>query len=506
MLLFGAMVFAATVQPGQAEEARDLNALFDGLDATAEQKPPAGAAPDTGIPAGQEERQGVSFSGEHAFEFHAPVIKDHLDFAGYLKSPKLTNELGLELVRGDLKVVSRWNADLIVEAGGERATLLQSTPAENYVQWSTSDFLFKFGYQHFGWGSADRLNPTNHLNPKDYAGDLFAYETLPLLALSATYYPSNALALEVVYAPYEQATTFPFDLTAQIPADLFSPAEIRQEEIPYSLESGVAGLRLSLFSGLDLSVSYIYDFDEYDTPVVRYTGPLQKSLVLLKERIHRFGLDMKTTLDRFGVWLETCYSLTRDPEAVRYDKRNPYLEWTAGLDFHYGPEERFYLNLQYTGTYVFHYDDRFYADYPQGQPEVTRLLLDTDYARQYYSRALLYRIANQSEGWLHGFMLNLEWPLARSKFIPSLTGVYYLPEQYDRREHTRYGSLLLNPKVAYRPFNAFEVALGAYFIYAWHRTPGGDAMEIDWQERLGRMHGDSNVFLEIRYDWAQEVN
>jgi hypothetical protein len=489
-----------------AEEVEDLDALFDDVGTTATTMVKEALGTVTAALKNQTTQTTVSISGEHQFEFHAPVIKDHLGFDSYLKAPKIVNEIGVEIEKGDLKIVSAWNADLLVYSGGDQNTLLETTPGENFVQLSTPACKFIFGYQQFGWGSADKLNPTNNLNPKDYAGDIFKYETLPLLAMRAVYYPSDTFSLEAVYAPYEQATSFPIDVAAQIPPELFFQTEISKAEIPYTLESGVAAVRVSMYSALDMALSYTYDFDDYYTPVIRYVSPFDKSLTLVKDRIHRIGWDMKTTVDRFGLWLEACYSLTRDAEMNLYDKRNPYLDWTFGLDFNYGPEDRFYLNFQYTGTYVFDYDDQFFKDYEQGQPDPVQLMMDQEYGRTYYTRALLYRIANQSENQLHGFQLKTEWPLADSKVVPSVVGAYYLPVGYDQEEKTRYGSLLFNPELLYKPMDDVEIALGSYLIYAWHKPTGSDTMDIDWTDRLGMMHDDSNIYLEIRYSWAQDIH
>lgn len=490
--------------PAGAENIDDLDALFNdvGTQAVKMVKESLG-----NITAGQPNKSGsvaVSISGDHQFEFHVPVIKDYPAFDSYLKAPKFVNEVGLEIEKGDVKIVSFWKANLLVYSGGEQSTLLQTTPGENFVQLSTRVFKFTFGYQQFGWGSADKLNPTNNLNPKDYAGDLFEYKTLPLMAMRAICYPVNSLAIEGVYAPYEQATSFPVEVAKQIPAEIFTQAEINQTEIPYSLESGVAALRLSLYSAVDMALSYTYDFDDYYTPVVRYVSPYEKSLTLVKERVHRVGWDMKTTVDRFGLWLETCYSLTRDREMNMYDKRNPYLDWTFGLDFNYGPEDRFYFNFQYTGTYVFDYDNKFYTDYPRGQPDDTQLMF-AEYGRIFYTRALLYRIANQSESLLHGFQLKTEWLPADSKVVPTVVTAYYLPAGYDHEEKTRYGSLLFNPEILYKPEDDVVIALGAHLICAWHKFPEAEGIEIDWTDRLGMMHDDSNVYLEVCYSWAQDV-
>jgi len=483
---------------GAAWDDTNLDAVLEDMTV-----PPAAGETTRGAPsaAGVEDAApAFRLEGVLQPELHVPLLKNHQDFNGYFKAPKVLNELGLSYQQGDLSLESRWALDLVMPPGGKQADLLDARPRQNALSWNPPGWKFGFGYQIFKWGTSDEMNPTDNLNPKDYRRAILEVISIPVLSASATAYLSERFALDAVYIPYAQSYNFPVDVADQIPPSLFAPAEISEVQPPFTAESAVAGARLNLYSTWDLSASYVYDFDPYFTPVIRYGSPLDKSLDLVRERIHRFGLDAKTTLDRFGVWLEACYSLPRGATGGSPARRRPFLSWTLGTDFNYGPGDEFYVNFQYAGTYVVGFDAGFFRDYPGGLPDPLRML-DPAYAERYLYRALTQRLGDQNEQWLHRFILKLDWPLAHREWTPSFVAVYDLPAGYDRAEKVRYGSLLLNPEIVYAPRDAFQVALGAEWFGAWQKPAGSDRIVNDDSDRLGRFQGDSNLYLEVRYSW-----
>ena len=53
----------------------------------------------------------LSLLGEHGFEFHIPVIKNHMDFKGNIKAPRFNNDLGIEVSYKTLSIVAHWQID-----------------------------------------------------------------------------------------------------------------------------------------------------------------------------------------------------------------------------------------------------------------------------------------------------------------------------------------------------------------------------------------------------------
>jgi len=59
----------------------------------------------------------------------------------------------------------------------------------------------RIGKQRIAWGTADKLNPTDNLNPDDFSGPLNFGEKVPTEAVNATYYLSDEYSLQAIWLP-----------------------------------------------------------------------------------------------------------------------------------------------------------------------------------------------------------------------------------------------------------------------------------------------------------------
>ncbi|MBI4979256.1 MAG: hypothetical protein HZC28_17375 [Spirochaetes bacterium] len=323
--------------------------------------------------------------------------------------------------------------------------------------------------------------------------------------------------------------------------------DIHKEQTELYLERPVGALRMNFFFGpVDFSVMYAYDIDQFYTTAItleKYTA-LSSALVdpavdaavsnaefhgvipsvltnmaalalkasipqsvyriaaieLERKRIHRIGLDLKTSAGPFGLWGETCFSIGEDPKRTISRIRNPQLDWTAGLDVSYGPDDQWYLNVQYTGTYVLNYDSRFYADYANGMPDSNQSG-NASYMEEYYYRAFTQKFGNQFEGLTHGFILRANWPLMQETLIPSLTLSYFLPAYYDTAEKTRYGRAMVMPEITWKISDACSASIGAALYAAVVKKDGSNKLSIDRDDVIGMFYDDSSVFFRFTYAW-----
>lgn len=324
--------------------------------------------------------------------------------------------------------------------------------------------------------------------------------------------------------------------------------DIRTEEA-LSLKRPVAALRANLFTGpVDVSLMYAYDTDQFYTPVIQLEeyNPLPdalkasavnmavdtavsngiipnnstlvaqlkasltaninqsvqriSSISLERRRIHRMGLDFKTAAGPVGLWGEACYSIGEDPASNDVSIRNPQLDWTAGLDLSYGPDDAWYVNMQYTGTYVFNYDPAFFTDYPDGMPD-TNQAGNAAYMEEYYYRAFTQQLGNQFEGVNHGFVVRSQWPLLNESLIPSLTLSYFLPVNYDEKEKTKLGRGSIMPEVLWKVSDELSLSVGASLFYALIRDKNG-ALLIDRNDPLGLFYDDSAAYVRLSYAWS----
>lgn len=419
-----------------------------------------------------------------------------------VKTPVLENQLGFEVKSGNIKIVSNWTID--VQPSSSLPTVLSAMAGENAIYWSPSSFKFGLGWQDFAWGVADKKNPTDNLNPRDYTVGVNA-DKLPVFALSANWYPSDTISFQGVYVPYEQQDKFPIDFAGHIKSSLSSlnsGVTVSVSDPAMDPASFIAGGRLAFrLPTVDFSFSYLYDWDQFYTATTTLTNVgvyVPASVHLEKLRIHRLGADIKTLAGKTGLWLEAGLNLTQDLAASNTDNiRNPSLAWTAGLDTSYGPNDAFYLNVQYLGEYVINYDQSTVADYTP-TPSMAKMT-NASFVQSMLNRSLTQSLGLQTEGLTQGLTVNLKFPLLDNLLTPSLTAAYVLPFMYDSTNVTRFGSLALNPELDFMPIDSFHIKLGADLCYSWIQPKDGALQQDTTSDRIGIYGLNNNVYLKVEY-------
>lgn len=481
----------------------------------------------------------LSLWGEHTGEFRMPVIPDYFDFIGYIKAPKFLNSFGIELEYKSLKLVSSGTFDIILNDFGDWDKVLNILPLENYISWSPWKIKLSAGLQEFAWGTADGLNPTDNINPRDYTGGLEVFK-IPILSASFSMYPVDFFSFDIVYIPFEQNDIFPRDFVEELPDNLFydltlditgtppnikvnrlfipNPKNVNIETLSFEPKNFIVGGKTNFrFNKVDFSFSYLYDFDQYYTPEITLlktqvgNTPMPpfisimylyrpQEIKLYRDRVHRIGTDIKVSVDRFTIWGEFCYTLTTDYLMNDYKKRNHKIAFITGFDFRYGPNDDFYFNFQYFGEVNLNYDDKFYKDYPDGKPDKNKIG-DEKYMEEFYYRVLVNGLGGVTEGFLHGISLNMKWPVLNELLTPSITFSYILPLIYDYDEEKRYGSLYIKPELDIMPIDSFHILIGANLYFSWAQKKDED-VKLVTNDKIGTYHKDSSIYIALSYKWG----
>ena len=155
--------------------------------------------------------------------------------------------------------------------------------------------------------------------------------------------------------------------------------------------------------------------------------------------------------------LEGCYTLTGNSNTADYSERLSRFDYTIGGDFSYGPQDNYYLNVQYTGTIIPGFDSSKNTE---------------SVAQAYYEKMLVAFMAGEREAILQGITWNAHWNLMDSRLVLTFTGAVSMPFSYDDSSGTRYGNLLLKPEIDFMPVDSFHITAGAILCYAWVRTGG----------------------------------
>lgn len=224
----------------------------------------------------------------------------------------------------------------------------------------SSHLDLRVGKQRISWGTADKLNPTDNLNPDDFSDLVNFSEKIPTWALKATYYMAGA-TLTAVWLPHLTPVLLP-----RRGAALFLGFTLSGFQDSLHLPS--ASLRNSMFAfkvrgslgKWDLSASYFKGYD--DIPVLksmRLFSPLQSlpagEIALSFPAVQVVGMDFASEIGGAGIWGEGAlvfpkkiYSRTLigdgEEKTLQLDDQ-PYLKFTLGGDYSFSGG--WYVNSQW---------------------------------------------------------------------------------------------------------------------------------------------------------------
>jgi len=254
---------------------------------------------------------------------------------------------------------------------------------EMYVQlygFLSKNFDIKIGRQRIAWGTADKLNPTDNLNPYDLEDMLDFGRHRGSDALNIIYYLNSDFSLQYVFIPFFQPANMPVGLFADVlnqgiklPQGMYLKGYEDQINSPkYNLaKSSTEGLKLKGFAaGFDFSLSYVWGrtglpVSTLNTliPVDTFGGVSVKSQ-LFYYRTHIFGADMAGSIGGIGIWAEAAAFLPEhevimtnnlsafyptSPIPVTQNttllKKEVYLKYIFGADYNFANGA--YINIQY---------------------------------------------------------------------------------------------------------------------------------------------------------------
>lgn len=332
----------------------------------------------------------------------------------------------------------------------------------------------KIGRQRIAWGTADRLNPTDNVNPYDlediwdfgrhlgsdgvqlsvYAGDIqFTGIVIPVFTPAVL--PTGDWATALMPASMQ----LPPGLTvAATTADVSLPAVSIADSI-------TAGIKVKgSILGYDVSLSYLYARDSLPLVDKVVVTPVSASSVkvstnLLYPREHIFGADMAGSLLSVGVWAEAAVFLpekvmrTEDTTALLGSVREsvaldstPYVKFVVGGDYTF--PGNVYLDVQYVHGFF------------------------------------------QERGWNNledYFVFGLDWKLFDDKLKISPLGVVL--EIKDWGDLPNNYAILAAPSITLLPIDNAELIVGVHLIHGTSTTT------------FGQLNNNNEVFLQAQYSF-----
>lgn len=260
---------------------------------------------------------------------------------------------------------------------------------EAYVQlfgFLNKNLDIKIGRQRITWGTADKLNPTDNLNPYDLEDILDFGRHRGSDAISINYYFNSDFSLQGVYLPFFQPANMPIGIFANaLTPDMELPEGMILKEFSdtilmprYNLaQSSTAGLKVKGFAkGVDFSLSYVWGYDGLPFATQNTFIPIDAmggtniNSQLSFSRTHIFGVDMATSIAGIGFWAEAAAFLpekdvimTNDlsafypaspvpvtKDSLLLDSSQPYVRFVIGGDYNFSDGS--YLNFQYMHGFI----------------------------------------------------------------------------------------------------------------------------------------------------------
>jgi len=254
---------------------------------------------------------------------------------------------------------------------------------EAYIQlfgFLTNNLDLTIGRQRIVWGKADKLNPTDNLNPFDLEDILDFGRHRGSDAINLDYYLNNDFSLQGIFIPFFQPANMPVGIFANalnpvmvLPQGMLLKGYSDNLLMPkYNLsESAIIGGKFKgMAKGVDFSLSYVWGrdglpFGKRNTFIpVDTLGGITINSQLSFSRTHIIGADIATSIEGVGFWAEAALSIpekdiimTNDLSALYplsplpvtvdtklLDKTKPYIKYVIGGDYNFSDGS--YINLQ----------------------------------------------------------------------------------------------------------------------------------------------------------------
>jgi hypothetical protein len=327
----------------------------------------------------------------------------------------------------------------------------------------------KVGRQRIAWGTADKLNVVDNVNPLDlsdpwdfgrHLGSDGAQLNLYAGGLQITGLAVGQFAPAVL--PSGQWATALMPSALQLPSGLTlgtvsSTVTLPGLSIANSLTAGVR-VKGNLL-GYDLSVSYLYgrqSLPVIDNIALALSGStVSVAMDLVYPREHIFGADLAGSILGIGVWAEAAVIL---PSEVALTTNSPLI--SGGVSLASTP----YVKYVVGGDYTFPGDVYLNGQFVHGLFQESGVGNLNDY-----------------------FSFDLEWRLLDEKV--KLTLLSFIFEVRDWSDIPDNYAILAAPSISIHPMDNAELVVGFHWIQATSSTV------------FGALSGQNEVFAHARYSF-----
>jgi hypothetical protein len=228
--------------------------------------------------------------------------------------------------------------DVSLEGNFSRGAGFGIYPVEYYLDLHLQHVDFRLGQQFIFWGAADWVNPTDVINPWDFAnmsGEIEDYR-LPVMALSVQgYFGEHALQVVIIPGFTPNVVSLPPNTLVYYP------------EIKYGRPQW--GLRLTSYQGpTDFSLYYFRGYDNMHSirPDYNYAASPPAPIFEVKyNQIMMFGTDFILSSGSWNFKGEAAFLKTADHAGTYVSVSYSNIQSVLGIDYIWSDDLT--LNLQY---------------------------------------------------------------------------------------------------------------------------------------------------------------
>jgi len=237
---------------------------------------------------------------------------------------------------------------------------------EAYVDIYLKNTDLRVGRQVVSWGTADGINPTNYINPRELSLTETEPRGKPLAILKATYYGKKADVTGVIvfdFEPQEIPEELEIEIGQLIPGfgGFPSPAGVEN-----TLENMEFALKVEKrIVDWDAKLSYFHGWEDYPALWIELEpgSTSQFEARAQYQQIDKVGLATAGSLKKVGLWSEIAYVMPREIEEMRnafvsLSMNKPYLQAVLGADYTLG-------KIYVEGQYIYYENGSLLSPYNQ---------------------------------------------------------------------------------------------------------------------------------------------
>ncbi len=239
---------------------------------------------------------------------------------------------------GDIGAMAGYHVDASASLSTKPELAHRFKLGEAYLDVSLGPLDLRVGNQLVNWGTADGINPTSVVNPRDMlaVADL-DIAGAPVPAVAATYYFANGSAVTGVLVLDFVPSAIPGEL-AQL------EIEGKPDKFRDKLEVAIRGE--TMLGGHNVYASYFYGWQDLPAMWLQATvlpEPYPPVMMphLKYRRMHQFGLATAGTLGDAAVWLEGAVTVpdkldeldAPPPATMALSSNDPSFQIVAGADY-----------------------------------------------------------------------------------------------------------------------------------------------------------------------------